>query len=244
MKAKQLNIVNSSFIAIQLAFYVIILGGFATNKSVMTFLPVITAFLYSVIILAKDKRSYFLAAALLFTVISDTFLMLVRPLHQDIAMVTFSIAQLLHFARLFVDINTKKEKIVQLATRFSLWVIVEIIAVIVTKGTFDIVVFLTVFYFVNLVMNFILSSRYYKNSILLAVGFALFIGCDLVVGFSMGAGVYLDIPETSILYKLVNPTFDLTSFFYVPSQALIALSGSKFLKDGKSVFRVKKDSIP
>ena len=159
MKAKQLNIVNFAFIAIQLAFYVIILGGFATNKSVMTFLPVITAFLYSVIILAKDKRSYFLAAALLFTVISDTFLMLVRPLHQDIAMVTFSIAQLLHFARLFVDINTKKEKIVQLATRFSLWVIVEIIAVIVTKGTFDIVVFLTVFYFVNLVMNFIFKYK-------------------------------------------------------------------------------------
>ena len=118
MKAKQLNILNFAFIAIQLAFYVIILGGFATNKSVMTFLPVITAFLYSVVILAKDKRSYFLAAALLFTVISDTFLMLVRPLHQDIAMVTFSIAQLLHFARLFVDINTKKEKIIQLATRF------------------------------------------------------------------------------------------------------------------------------
>ena len=239
MKTKQLNIVNSVFVAIQLAFYVIILGGFAANKSVMTFLPVITAFLYSVVILARDKRSYLLAAALLFTVISDTFLMLVRPLHQDIAMVTFSIAQLFHFARLLVDVNTKKEKIIQLATRFSLWVIVEIIAVIVTKGTFDIVVFLTVFYFVNLIMNFILSCRYYENSILLAVGFALFIGCDLVVGFSMAAGVYLDIPQTSIFYKLVNPSFDFTSFFYVPSQALIALSGSKFLKDGKSAFRFK-----
>ena len=82
MKTKQLNLFASVFIAIQLIFYVIILGGFADNKSVMTFLPVITAFLYSVIILAKDKRSYFLAIALLFTVISDTFLMLVRPLQS------------------------------------------------------------------------------------------------------------------------------------------------------------------
>ena len=236
MKTKQLNLVASVFIAIQLTFYVIILGGFADNKSVMTFLPVITAFLYSVIIWAKDKRSYFLAIALLFTVISDTFLMLVRPLHQDIAMLTFSMAQLFHFARLFVDIGSKKEKNIQIALRLSLWVIVEIIAVIVTKAAFDAVVFLTVFYFVNLVMNFVLSCRYYKNSVLTAVGFGLFIGCDIIVGLSMGAGIYLDIPETSIFYKLVNPSFDLTSFFYVPSQALIALSGNKLLKDGKSAF--------
>ena len=240
MKTKQLNILSSVFIALQLVFYVIILGGFAQNKSVMTFLPVISAFLYTVIILAKDKRSYFLALALLFTVISDTFLMLVRPLHQDLAMLTFSIAQLLHFARLYLDISSKKEKNIQIILRFSLWAIVELIAVIVTKSAFDIVVFLTVFYFVNLVMNFILSCRYYKNSVLLAVGFALFIGCDIIVGFSMGAGVYLDIPEGSILYCLVNPSFDFTSFFYVPSQALIALSGSKFLAEGKSVFSRQK----
>ena len=223
MKTKQLNLIASAFLAIQLIFYIIILGGLANNKSVMTFLPVMTAFLYSIIILSKDKRSYFLAIALLFTVISDTFLMLVKPLRQDVAMLTFSIAQLFHFARLFVDINSKKEKITQLALRFSLWVIVEIIAVTVTKNAFDIIVFLTVFYFVNLIMNFILSCKYHKNSVLLAIGFALFIGCDIIVGFSVAAGTYLDIPEASILYNLVNPSFDFNSFFYVPSQALIAL---------------------
>ena len=240
MKTKQLNTVNFVFLAIQLIFYIIILGDFANNKSVMTFLPVITAFLYSVIILAKDKCSYFLTAALLFTVISDTFLMLLKPLHQDVAMFAFSIAQLFHFARLFVGINSKKEKIIQLVLRFSLWVLVEIIAVIVTKNTFDAVVFLTVFYFVNLVMNFTLSCKYYRNSILLAVGFLLFIGCDIIVGFSVAAGTYLDIPETSVFYNLVNPSFDFTSFFYVPSQALIALSGSKYLREAKSVFSVKR----
>ena len=77
MKTKRLDLVASAFLAVQLVFYVVILGGLASNKSVMTFLPVITAFLYSVIILAKDKRSYFLTLALLFTVISDIFLMLV-----------------------------------------------------------------------------------------------------------------------------------------------------------------------
>jgi uncharacterized protein involved in response to NO len=111
MQKKLLNVITAIFITIQLILYVIILGGFASNKSVMTFLPVITAFLYSVIILARDKRSYFLTAALLFTVISDVFLMLVKPMQQDVAMLTFSAAQLFHFARLFVDINSKKEKI-------------------------------------------------------------------------------------------------------------------------------------
>ena len=158
MQKKLLNVITALFIAVQLVLYVIIMGGYASNKSVATYLPVITAFIFSAIILAKDKRSYFLALALLFTVISDTFLMLVKPLRQDIAMLTFSIAQLFHFARLFVDIKSKKEKIIELVVRFSLCLIVEIIAVIVTKNAFDLVVAFSVFYFVNLIMNLILCS--------------------------------------------------------------------------------------
>ena len=237
MKSKTVNLLSAVFIGATLGFYLIILGGFSNHKNVMTYIPVALALLYSLVILSNDKRSWLLTLALLFTAVSDVFLMLVTPINQSVAMFTFSIAQICHFLRLYADFKSKKERVIHIVIRVVLCIIVELIAVIVVGSAFDIVVALSVFYFVNLTLNLITAFIYFNNSWLFAVGLLCFILCDIFVGFSAGAGVYLDIPKTSILYNIAYPNFDYVSLFYVPSQMLIALSGNKFIVKSGSLYK-------
>jgi hypothetical protein len=52
---------------------------------------------------------------------------------------------------------------------------------------------------------------------------ALFICCDVCIGLSLIEG-YLPLSKGSLLYHLAHPGFNLAWVFYVPSQALLALS--------------------
>ena len=239
MQKKIVNLVSAIFVGLLLGFYIIILSGLSSNQNVMTFLPVITAFIFSVVMLSKTRLSLFTTIALAFTVVSDVFLMLVTPRNQAVAMATFSVAQILHFLRLYFEMKSKKERLIHLCCRVAISVIIEVIAVIVVKQAFDIVVALSVFYFANLTLNVIVSFRYFKKSPYLAIGFLCFIMCDIFVGFSSAAGVYLNIPKTSILYPLAYPNFNYVHLFYVPSQTLIALSVTKYLKNYDSVYKTK-----
>ena len=58
---------------------------------------------------------------------------------------------------------------------------------------------------------------------LLAIGLVLFLCCDTVIGLNM-AKTYLPIPSDALLYRVINPGFDLAWACYLPSQVLITLS--------------------
>lgn len=235
-KNKIINLISAIFVGVQLGFYIIIMGELSSNENVLTFLSVITSFVFSILMISQKKQAFLTSFALLFTVISDVFLMLVHPIKQDVAMTTFSIAQLLYCYRLLVEMNREKERVIHLIVRAVLCAVIEIIAIIVVGTSFDVIVALSVFYFANLVMNLLSSFRKFDASPYLAIGFLCFIMCDVVVGLSMAVDVYLTIPETSIFYNIAHPQVNLVHMFYVPSQTLIALSTTNYVKKTQSVF--------
>ena len=55
----------------------------------------------------------------------------------------------------------------------------------------------------------------------MAAGFALFALCDAVVGLQVAAGGYLALPQA--LQQVLFCDFNLSWFFYLPSQVCLAL---------------------
>jgi hypothetical protein len=103
-----------------------------------------------------------------------------------------------------------------------------------TPYEIDLTIFVSLFYFANLLSNLFRALDVYKydkfplvNSSLLVAGFILFLLCDINVGiynilsFNL-PNIYLNV--------LRNLSLRLMWFFYLPSQIFIALSGIYFEK--------------
>ena len=67
-----------------------------------------------------------------------------------------------------------------------------------------------------------MRNSFSKNP-LLAIGLVLFILCDTVIGLSL-IDTYLPVAKDSLMYRIIFPGFDLAWAFYLPSQALLAVS--------------------
>ncbi len=162
--------------------------------------------------------------ALSFTVVSDYFL-LVSGTHFEIGLITFIIAQLFHFAR----ICTIKKKVPFFSIILRILIPVAAIAVIYFLRLLDmsLLIILCAIYFPNLLMNFVDSLTLCKQRaqcILMALGFLLFIGCDINVGlYNLAEDLSLTTRATEIVNYLMWA-------FYLPSQTLLVLSGGKYEK--------------
>ena len=180
---------------------------------------VLTAFVY--VLLATGfsngakgiKDNIILALALLFTLISDYFLLVLDD-YYIAGLITFIVAQILHALRIE---RSKVHAIVSIVIRIILPVIG--IIVLASIGELDFLYALVCIYAVQLFMNFVenialcfISKTNKLKYILLIIGFALFIGCDVCVGL-FNIGEY-----SGMLLMWV---------FYAPSQVLIALSANK-----------------
>ena len=180
---------------------------------------VLLAFLFSIVHFVywgTEGRNLFdamlLSLGLALTLVSDLFL-LVRGDHYEVALVTFTGAQLCYFARIC---RTKLWLIISIALRVALPIVA--IAVLASMGEANALFVLVAIYFVQLVVNFaesVAAAVMAKDRaerakyIVLSVGFALFIGCDICVGL------------TNLYDGMAN---ELIWLFYTPSQVLIALS--------------------
>ena len=51
--------------------------------------------------------------------------------------------------------------------------------------------------------------------------------CDLFIGFNIMSSSYIELSPGTFLYFLAYPGFNIAWLFYVPSQALIAISNMK-----------------
>ncbi len=162
--------------------------------------------------------SFLLAAAMAFTVVSDFFL-LVTGRNTDTGLITFIIAQLLHFASIYAIRG--KPPLVSGIIRLALSA--AALAAAAALDMFSVTIALAAVYFVNLLVNFAdaaaligLDRRY----IALAAGFALFIACDVCVGlFNSGSAAGIDIPASAVRFAEKGMWA-----FYLPSQTLIVLS--------------------
>lgn len=168
--------------------------------------------------------------AMVLTLISDYFL-LIRGSNYLIGISIFTLAHLLH------GIRMEKNKAKIIIIRYISYLIVTIVLYFIFLDTpyeIDLTIFVSLFYFANLLSNLFRALDVYKydkfplvNSSLLVAGFILFLLCDINVG------IYniLSFNLTNINFNVLrNLSLRLMWFFYLPSQIFIALSGIDFEK--------------
>ena len=213
---------TSLFIAAEVALLFCIL--FAPHAEISSLWAIILVLLYSLLFKNKNISVLLMQLAFVFTLASDTFLVGVAPKIQWLAMTTFFIAQSLYFAKMLLSIKAKKYIADNIAIRAILIGCAVLLGWLVLKEKLDYVAAISLMYFASIIHNVILAFVLFKKSPLMALGMLLFLCCDIVVGLNSAIGVYISVPETSILYKIAYAPFNLAWTFYLPSQTLLALS--------------------
>lgn len=225
---KPINLINATFVLAQLILLYLILWGKTFDTDVVCFITVCLACLHGGAFVILKKRGYFCLVALVFTVISDVFLVLRYTstgayMDQAIAMTTFSVTQLSYFFSMLVLTKSKKLKLVHILVRAFLSIFAVVLTLIVLKKDANYMLCITMFYFANLVLNAVFAFIKFKQHGAMAIGFVFFILCDVLIGLSIALGSIIIVPETSILYTVTFSGFNFTWLFYVISQTLLSL---------------------
>jgi len=177
--------------------------------------------LFTLLTLRIHKADWLLVAiALCFTLVADTFLVLLEG-YQIIATTAFVVAQSSYAFRLRYADQTHVQWIQRI--RIILVVLLEVVAYLVLRSSFDPLVYITMLYLSLLIGNIIHAVSLWKEQWIFAVALVLFLLCDVVVGLSVSGG-YLNITSESLIGKIIALPINLAWLFYLPSQVLIVLS--------------------
>ena len=187
------------------------------------FASVVLACLFCILSAERSVAYLCTQLALVCTVCADRFLVLERPPIQRPAMIFFSMAQLLYFARLYDADGSPRRRRVHLVLRLTLSVVALAATCLVLRESADAVALLSVFYYAQLALNVVFAFLQGREHRLMAISLLLFIGCDTLIGLAF-LGNYVTISPDSPIYALIHPGFDLAWALYVPSQTLMAIS--------------------
>lgn len=223
-KDKRGLILPLCFLLLESVFFVLIQTTGGRVNEIISFSSVTLAFVFSLFCLSKDVKSISTSSGLLFTVVSDLFLVIIKPQYKLVAMIFFSFAQLSYFIRLLYSDSDKDRRIKHTLIRISASLLAIILTLAVLRDKTDALSLVSMFYYANLIMNIVYAFIHRKDSLIFAVGLVFFILCDTVVGLSVMDGMYFDFAESSLIYRIIHSDINLIWLFYVPSQTLIALS--------------------
>ena len=214
------------FLAIEAIFFALFVIGDGIGREILIpsyiwqFSVVVTAFIYVLLTFVFTKRSdelfrrrLFLLLAMACTLVSDLFLVILGQ-QRELAVFVFCAAQIFHALQIK---RSKKRLILSFSLRFGASVV--ILSALAIAGALTPLYAAVAFYAPQLIGNlvehifdiFVFETAKKRRSILLAVGFLLFFGCDLCLGLSE-----IGVPEVGRWIWV----------FYAPSQALIAISGT------------------
>lgn len=216
-------LITGLFIIIEIILGILIQFSHHTLHIVLCYSSVVLACVFSFVFITK-KDFFLTQLGLLFTVFADLFLVVITPMLQIPAMICFSITQMCYFLRLYLNENSKKEKLIHIITRITTSILIIIITIIVLKEKTDFLSIISTFYYANLLINIIFAFRKSNKSILFPIGLLLFSLCDLQIGIKILNDSYINVSNNIILEFLSDPPFNFAWLFYVPSQTLIALS--------------------
>lgn len=226
MKLKKADrIIISLFLILEILIYLSFLlldknvNFIEIDSSYFKYAGIILCLVFSLYSLIRKRslEAIFIPCALVFTLISDCFLLLNPDPELFIyGLVTFIITQLIYF--LFLSFKNKSlfEFILNIVIRLILTLVAIVVAV--SLGYKDTLTLLALSYFVELLANFIYSFsliKLDKKFLIFSTGLLLFIGCDISVGLN---NVHL---FDGIDYSLVNY---MMWVFYLPSQVLLSIS--------------------
>ena len=227
-------IVISVFILLEIALYLSFLfidkGIFVTRieSSTLKYAGISLCLAFSLYCLIRKRKmvNCFIPIALVFTLISDYFLLFNTNQNLYVyGLITFIITQLIYFAFILYLRKSKLELLINLLIRFLLTIAALGVAFYLNYS--DVLTILALVYFVELLSNFLYSTfliKFDKEYLIFSLGLLLFIGCDINVGLN---NVHL---FEGIDYSLVN---FLMWVFYLPSQVLLSLTN--FIAQEKSI---------
>ena len=227
-------IVISVFILLEIALYLSFLfidkGIFVTRigSSTLKYASISLCLAFSLYCLIRKRKmvNCFIPIALVFTLISDYFLLFNTNQNLYVyGLITFIITQLIYFAFILYLRKSKLELLINLLVRSLLTIAALGVAFYLNYS--DVLTILALVYFVELLSNFLYSTfliKLDKEYLIFSLGLLLFIGCDINVGLN---NVHL---FEGIDYSLVN---FLMWVFYLPSQVLLSLTN--FIAQEKSI---------
>lgn len=175
----------------------------------------------------RTADNILLCVALLFTAVSDLFIMVLE--YYEIGVITFTVAQCVYFYRLYAD----RLKKIYISLGVRLGVMVVLIITFAAIGKLDLLVSECIIYITMLVGNvadsFVICKRSVGN-LLFAIGLLLFLGCDICVGlFNFGTVLNVELP------RWLTATVPIAIWvFYLPSQVLITSTGYIKIKASNS----------
>ena len=205
------------FLMLETLLYALILTTGGKLLVAVSFASIVLCFLYGLIHVGSADR--LMLAALAFTAVSDYFLVVCQPLKQLPAMISFLIVQLLYAFVLHRRQKSQPAFIFRIASTLA----IEAVALIVLKENANALALVSVAYYANLITNLLASCLPKGRDVRLPIAFVLFLLCDTVIGLQVAAKGYLNIPEHSLLHRILFMNFHLSWFFYLPSQVLLAL---------------------
>ena len=206
------------FLIIEAILYYFILTAGGDLLVASSYIAIVCCFLFA--LLCGAKNDPLIVAGLACTVGADYCLVVCSPIQQFWGMVFFLGAQILYAVKLHL---TQKNRTL-LLIRILLIAAIEVIAVVILKNKLDALAVVSVCYYANLFMNILTAFTQWQKSKLLPIGLVAFILCDTVIGLQVAASGYLPIAEGSALHDFLFMDFNLSWFFYLPSQVMIALS--------------------
>lgn len=162
----------------------------------------------------RDVDSVIAVAAMVFTAVSDLFILVLDD-YYEIGLATFITAHALYLYRLYHG------RVKRIWLTIAVRAVVAAIIIGVCCGLFGANLLIIeasiyiVLLFGNCVESLIMCNRGTKN-ILLAIGFLLFLGCDICVGLKQGHVVGVDLSR-----KVADFVQFMIWVFYLPSQVLI-----------------------
>ncbi len=219
-----------AFIAVETVIYVIfnVLAAVdAPDPIYLKYSGVLLCFAVSlipVIMRGRSADNAVVSVALLFTAISDLFILVLQD-YFEIGLVTFITVQGVYFYRLYSDRLNK----IYISLIIRLAVAVALVIIFAAIGKLDLLVAECAIYITLLIGNvidaFIICGNGFKN-LLFAIGLLLFLGCDICVGLH-NFGIVLGVQLPDWLTSFVGVAM---WAFYLPSQVLI--TSTSFIKNG------------
>lgn len=212
---------TAAFLAAAAVFYYLILFGPGKFVRSAQYGAIVLCFLFAAFHLKNGSR--WITAGLLFTLGADFCLVVCQPIQQLWGMVFFLGTQTCYAVCLWL----RQKNWGLLWTRLGLVVIAEVITLLVLGKNTDLLALVSLAYYATLIMNIVAACSQWKNDKLLPIALLFFLLCDTVIGLQVAAGGYLPIEEGSVLHRLIFMPFNLSWFFYLPSQVLLALCARK-----------------
>jgi hypothetical protein len=155
-----------------------------------------------------------------FSLVADFFLVILQT-GQLPATILFCFAQAAFAARFIGKASRTHRKMGVI--RLSLFVGLELIGYLVVGTAYDLLAFVSFFYYSLLLGTLFQAGTSYRKYPLFFWGLVFFGLCDLFVGLGSSAG-YLTPEPGTLLAWMVNPGFNVAWAFYLPAQTFITLS--------------------